>query len=396
MLPWIAFSWTLSSTALAADPRDALVEAYRDTPVSARVLFVVQSGSLDPEGHDQIRAELAAAAHTLPAGTEMEVLAYADQATVAWPVHTLPEGGRETLAAELQALPLPEGSYLDLGAAMALVVSELKTASSVDLGLVVFRGKLCNDPPEGSAYAFSGTAGCRQVRGLPEIAEAVEKLRPRTVLTPVSVTIGRPDPIGSKAISKVFGSGANYSARADGGWVPQVVGELPYLKIQGLIDAEVSGLAPRISATKVEGDVVTLTVDSGLQRLALRLDSLAFQGEGLEVATPTVTLSPGAEISLKAVLPEPPYSPLPSSRELVLEGQLRATATLEPRTGLARLKVSPGRGIISMPLRVVVVQHYGLPAWLSALGGLAAVGVAGMVWRKRRRPAQDPSGGDST
>lgn len=378
---------SLIGASLATDTRDALREAYKDDPQSALHLVVVDTGGTSLELLDEIRAGVAALAVELPPGDRLGVITFSDKVTPLLAPTEITESGRAELVARVAALPLAPGSATDLGAALAGVRDVLRQPGGPAISVVLVVSDFCHEPAPDSPYGFAGTEGCRQVRGLKELESSFDALPGRPLLIPLALTLGRPDPDGQGAVSRVLGQGRAVALREDQplAWVDTYAENLPWRKIEALVEREVEAFELTGEVARVEEDKVVLELRSGLTRVGVGLDSLRFSDPTLVPVKGKAELTPNAEVVLEVRPPEAPFALLPSTRTLVIVGELTATATLEPRAALSRLGVSPGRGVTRIPLSVTYEQRYGPPIWALPLTALVAIGASLTGWRRARR-----------
>ena len=373
--------------ALAADPRAELLSAYGPDQTSADHVWVVQTGgAVSP---DALRGMLIEAVAALPAGDRLSVVTYAETPTDALPPTPLPEGDRAALQAQVAALALPPSPWADLGAALDHVSRALSTRPASPHTFVVLLSDFCNAAPPTSTFAFEGTTGCRQVRGVPAMALAMEQLRTDRRVFPITVDLAKPDPEGRRAVERVLGKGSSVSAvtgRAD--WVSRMAESLVWRKLSSLVGLEVRDLALQAQVTSVEGERVRVRLTTGLTHLGLELSSVTWKGElPLKPEKGAVRLMPDGDLDLIVQPPEPPFSLIPAQRTLPIQGELRATATLEPRAALDRLDTAPGRGVQRLPLTATYTQIYGPSPALFWTSVAALLGLAGWVARRLRRRA---------
>lgn len=374
--------------ALAADPRASLLEAYTEIDQRADHVLLVDQG-LEPADLGALPRSLGALARTLPSGDTLTVFGFDAEARELLPRTSLDAEGRDALASTLESLRLAPGASSDLGVALAAARDQLRRPGAAPIQMLLVVSDLCHEPPTGSPYAFAGQSGCGMLRGVGELEAAFTALRGERLLLPVSVTVGTPDKDGRAAIARTLGASRALAFRADEpeGWTQLYAENLAFRKVEALIEREVQRFSFQAELGEVVDGRVPLTLKSGLQRVSVDLDSLNLTTPELVPETRKLTLSPDATIQLEIVPPEPPFSPIPASRRLVFEGQVTATATLEPRAALSRIGVPPGRGLVRAPLRVELTQRYGPPPWAFGLG-LAALAAGGLAWVRRRVGAQ--------
>ena len=389
--------WFLSllTAAHAADPREELRAAFGDVELHADHVFVFDSGRGEHARAQGALTVVAGLAAGLPTGDRVAVLGFADEAVslLAPTEVTEDPAARAALRAELGGLSLPTGGHSDLGAALRGVGDLLRGASAESQFVYLF-SDFCHDPPAGSPWSFDGVDGCRQVRGQRNLASAIERL-PGT-LSPIAVGLGTPDRDGLRAFFQVLGDGETVDLRRTevGTWAEHFGADLEWRKLAAVARKELeqvdfsAELGP--VETTVEGAVVPVTVHSGLTHLSITLDSVQVKGD--ERVTPRsgrLLLEPDGALELALKLPDTPFSPLAVEREIVFEGELRGTGTVEPRRALARLEIAPGLGVLTSPFRVAVVQRYGWPirpeqlGWAGLLLVLGALGWQGARGRRR-------------
>lgn len=373
--------------ALASDPREQLLEAYKDRPMAADHLLMLDTGGVSAQDLQAIQGSLVGLARGLPAGDSLELRTFSDAVSVALPRTEITEEGREALATRLGELALSPGGPSDLGLALASATEALRGPDREDLQLLLVLSDLCHEPAPGSAYAFAGAQGCSGLRGARELESSLAVVRSSHLLLPITLGLGRVDREGQEALFRVAGTGRTLAVRTDEplGWVQTYVENLPWRKLEAVVEREVGRFALTAEVASVADRTVTLTLRSGLDHVGVDLTTLRFSEEGLAPTVGSLELRPDATLALEITPPEAPFSPIPGSRVLVYDGVLTGTATLEPRAALSRLGVKPGLGQVRVPLRVTWTQQMGPPPWALAVGGLVVVAGA-LVWRRRQRP----------
>lgn len=378
----------IAGLALAADPRDALLQAYADQSMSAEHLILVDVGGTGPDELASLKSALASLARGLPAGERLEAIAFSDQVQDILPRTEIADENREAVALALEQAPVQAGLSSDLGLALATARERLRVPGSPDLNLLVVVSDFCHEPAEGSPYAFAGASGCAMLRGSKELKSGFDTVRSERLVLPLALSRGTVDRGGLAAFFKAAGEGRTLAVRADEPlrWVQSYLENLPWRKVEALARREREQYQLSAEVTAVTEDEVAVTLRSGLIRLGVDLDSLQFSKPGLEPVRTAVELRPDAEIRLKIVPPEAPFSPVPSSRTIIFDGQLSATASLSPRAPLSRVGVHTGLGVARLPIRVSWKQPIGPPVWAFSLGiALPALGVLALIRRRIRR-----------
>ena len=368
--------------ALAADPRAELAAAYNEAPQAADHLVMLDLGGATPDQVAELRASVRGIAETLPVGDRLAVYAFSEQVSRALPRTMVDDAARDGLVAMIDTMPLPVGARSDLGAALSEARDALHEPGHLDAAMVVVFSDFCHDPPDTSRFTFPGTTGCRQVRGLSELTDGFKALSSEQLIQPVAVTVGKVDSAGRSAFFQALGKGDTLAFSGGDPLAQRYAEGMPWRKLKGLVRRELTGYALSAEVVPSEGDHVRVRVKSGLQRLGMELNSVSFSDPALVPASTKLSLTPEGEIELVVQDAEAPLSLIPASRTVVIEGNLRANATLEPRTGLSVLGFSPGRGQIRIPLHVEWTQRYGPPGWLLAVIALVALGVLGAVVRR--------------
>lgn len=378
--------WNFS--ALAADPRDELTDAYRDVPQVADHIVLLDLGGATPEQVEADRGAALALAAALPAGDRLAVISFTGQAVTELAPTPIVDAERAALAERIQAMPLVPGAHSDLGLALDATRALIRAQGRSDLAIVSLFSDFCHDPPEDSPYAFPGTEGCRQVRGLTELSASFEALGTEVLILPIAVTVGRSDPDGKAAFFRALGKGESLAleASAPAELSTRYVEGLPWRKLKALVRQELEGYSLSAEVVPSEGDQVRLNVKSGLSRLGVELTTVSFSDPGLVPATRNLSLQPNGEIDLIVQDAEPPLSPIPRTRTRVFDGYVSAIATLEPRSALSRMGIPAGKGQVRIPLHVEWTQRYGPPGWALGLVALAVLGLVSW-WRRAQRSA---------
>lgn len=374
----------LAHIALGADTIDDLLGSYGDLgQADHRFLIEADEASADPE---QVASLLAEAARSLPEGDRIEVIAIGATPELRVPPRVLDEGDREPLAAELAALTWADPGAIDIGAALGLMVDELRNEAPTRMQFVYVYGDLCHEPPAGSPWAFEGTTGCRQLRGSSRLAEPLDLRSDAGLLRAFALVVGRADPDGLRATLRTLnGRRASKDAIVSADkvelerWMQQRADRVRTDQLALRVVDEANRLKLVVSEVSADGAAATLRVHSGLQHLSLRLDHLTVTGAGVNLVNKKASLEPDGEVMLRLELPEAPFALWPQSRPLRYEGTLSGMGTLDPRLALGQMGVRAGRGRLTVDFAVDVQQPYGLP-WAATvgLGALLALVLAGL------------------
>lgn len=347
---------------------------------------------------DAVAALLSEAALSLPDGDRMEVVSVGPTPTLLMPITELAEVDRQAVADTLGATAWADPGYVDVGAAIGLIVDELRNEPPTRMQFVYVFGDLCHDPPPDSPWAFEGATGCRQIRGVSRLREALD-LRAKTgLMRGFALTVGRADPDGLRATLRTL-NGVRQSKdaivqaqKADlRRFMAQRADRVRDEQLSRLVRDEIEGTKVTLVSATATGDTAVLRLGSGLKHVGLRIDGMALSTQDAKLLDKRVLLQPEGEVRLQLKLPEPPRALWPHSRPLRFAGTLTGVGSLEPRQALGWLGVSAGRGRISVDYAIDVEQRYGLP-W-AATAGLAAGAlavVAGLVAWARRRSVTRP------
>lgn len=385
----------LLSLSLAADPRDEVAQAFQDAPQRADFLFLLDLGG-EARAPAAVGEALAVLAERLPEGDQLAVIGFsADPVTLLPPV-LLDGDTRAQAAATLRRMKLPRGPKSDLGLALQTAAELLGADPEASLRFVFMLSDFCHDPPADSPFSFGGGDQCRQIRGLKGLSEATRRAVGGAKIFPVALTLQRPDRDGLRSFFNVYGvDNPRRRDRLDATtldlnqWAEGFTDGLSWLKLTALVDQEVRQIALRATLASVEETRARFTLQSGMKHLTLHLDNVSTDQVNVAVRTSSVDLSPEGSVELELLLPDPPFSWRPVQRTVTVVGTMTATATLEPRVGLGRLEIAPGRGILTAPFLFTVTQTYGLPAGSlpAAIGAgvLAVLGLGVLIALRRRR-----------
>lgn len=377
--------------ATGAESIDELRAAYGElSGADHRFLIEADEAATLP---DSVAALLSEAALSLPDGDRMEVVSVGPTPTLLLPITALEEVDRQAVADTLAATAWTDPGYVDVGAAIGLVVDELRNEPPTRMQYVYVFGNLCHDPPPESPWAFEGTSGCRQIRGVSRLRDALD-LRSRSgLMRAFALTVGRADPDGLRATLRTLNGATQakdaivQAQRADlRRFMAQRADRVRDEQLARLVRDEITDAKVRMVGATASGDTAVLRIGSGLKQIGLRIDGLAISSEDAKLLDKRVLLQPEGEVRVQLTLPEPPRALWPHSRPLRFTGTLSGVGTLEPRRVLSGLGISAGWGRVHLEYAIDVEQRYGLP-W-SATVALAAGAVAllgGVIaWLRRR------------
>lgn len=380
--------------AFAADPAEAeLATAFGATPPRADWLFLLETSREAKPLADAARAEIAAFVAEVPAGDTVEIVAYHTRASASLPATVVDEAGRAALVEQVRTLELTSAKDVDLGAALARAADTLGRPSAGDVQFVYVVSSFCHAPAFASEWD-SGGRGCRAVRGVDRLAGMVAAGRDHRLL--VTTVFPRPtssQPVhqpGVETVRKVFDPVGEFVV-ADTDFattLARVRARMAATRLGPVAAADAARLhltAQVEQAPTPDAPRARIRLDSGLQRLALRLDDLRIEGAASS-APETLTLQPDAHFEVDVPLAPPRFSLLPQTETLELPIRISGEGTLLPPDGLRAAGIEPTRPKLAAEVTVRLSRTYGLSAPVATLLIVGTVlGVAfGTLWLRGR------------
>ncbi len=336
---------------------------------------------------------LARYVEALPAGDGVAIVAFHTRAMEVLPITIVTDADRATIAARIRVLELPSANSVDLGAGLDALARALRgRGPAARVAYVV--SPFCHDPSLNSDWDAGGR-GCRAVRGTERLNAAFKA----AASTPFSVyLVGAPN--GSRA-PEVAGRAVATQTTAPG-WpvlidAPAVeffraqTQALPDARAVPVLRAEAASAGLALSIDAQDGGSATLRISSDAPHLQFRATFLEITG----AAAPTgeVALSPAAEVPVALDVPPPPFSVLPRSDRVPVTVRVRAALAPLQAEALAAVGIASSPRPTEAEATVIVPRVWGPSTATAVAGGVgvAALGAAGLVVARRRRP--HPLGG---
>lgn len=351
------------------------------------------------------KASLRAFVLAVPDSDHVSIISFSKTATNTQLIpRTLTPSARQSFLAELEQMPAPRPqpgddsfNFTDLGRGLTKTVEEMNRPGSNRLQFVFLLTDFLHDPSDASP--FQGTELTHPSwQGLVRQAAAVrdgKAIQCFAIILPVDGQAGRDINLARSVFGDIQVIQADEGTLTE--WFRRQAEEVQRTKLHALARADIANgwtwtIAP-------ESNLTALTLKSNLRNLPLNVNLTSATIDGRPCRLPggrSLTIEPGGTTRF-LLAPEPCPTGLPlwkwlvmpggtQSRQVVLEGE--GAITVGPERELARLSIEPRRSLDLPPRGTGAIRRCGAPLWLQAISGLAAVLLAGFIWRTWLAPVR--------
>ena len=331
----------------------ALVEASpRLTAAAVEHLFLLDTSGGQFAVAQASRDAIAAMVAKLPVGDSVTILVYHIRPSTSLPVTFIDEAGRDALVARIKAIDLTSAKDSDLGAGLAYAANQITRSDAAPVIYVYMVGSFCHSPSVGSDYD-SGGRGCRAIRGVDKLKDAVAKGRgDRIVAATFFPTAALPEyPIdegGIVAASAVFPSAHRVDTTKTSFpvWAESFVHRMPLERIAPLLRADATSAALTVKVVTQptrENPNAVVEVSAGTRFVSAKLTNLRVEGGATADFPAEIDLAPSHTLTIPFSLDRGGISVLPHTETLDLPFSIAGDLVLQPEPGVTSLGIPATR-----------------------------------------------------